>query len=136
MSAEGEKRMSTTRIFAISCAGLILAFAIGIGARGARGQGVSFRVIGPSTVVVGENVYVLDTSNQPFGWKALPYGGFTLPPVPASTLVNYASGVAAITDTGEGWGKVGGTWTDLGPVPSLVPTTKESWGQLKAKYAR
>ena len=103
---------------------------------GARGQATQFRVIGPGTVVSGNNVYILDISNQPFGWKALPQGNFTLPPVSASSLVSYSSGASAITDAGEGWGKVGGVWTDLGPVPNSVPTARESWGQLKAKYAR
>jgi hypothetical protein len=115
---------------------LALAAVFTLGARGARGQGTTFRVIGPGTVVVGESVYLLDTGNGPAGWKQLPLGTLTLPPVPVSSLVNYASGVVAITDSGEGWGKVGGVWMDLGPVPNgSMPARQESWGQLKVKYA-
>ena len=104
--------------------------------RGTTGQTVSFRVIGPGIVVVGESVYHLDISNAPLGWHKLPEGTWTLPPIPASSLVDYESGVLAITDSGEGWGKVGSGWSDLGPIPGLTPTIHESWGQLKAKYAR
>ena len=119
----------------VAAALLLLAIAVTVGPNGARGQSNAFRVIGLGVAVVGENVYLLDTANFPFGWKQLPDGSRTLPPVPASSLVNW-TGQTAITDTGEGWGKVNGEWTDLGPVPGLVPTTHESWGQLKAKYAR
>ena len=94
----------------------------------------SFRLIGIADVVVGSTVYVLDTSNYPFGWKQVP--ATDLPPVDPATLLSYNSSGVAITDTGEGWGRVNGAWTDLGPVPGSVPTTRESWGQLKAKYAR
>jgi hypothetical protein len=85
--------------------------------------------------VSGASIYLLDTGNAPAGWTKLPVDRITVPPVPASSLVFYDE-QRAITDTGEGWGKVGGVWTDLGPIPSSVPTTRESWGQLKAKYAR
>ena len=118
-----------------TCAVLLIALAIAFLAGGARGQAPSFRVIGPGLAVSGSNVYLLDTANAPVGWTKLPATGITLPPVPASALVYYDE-QRAITDTGEGWGKVVGVWTDLGPIPSSVPTTQESWGQLKAKYAR
>jgi hypothetical protein len=127
--------MVSRRAFRIIALIVLASAVFSLEADRARGQITSFRVIGPGMVVVGENVYVLDTGNGPSGWKQLPYGTLTLPPVPPSSLVNYGTGVA-ITDAGEGWGKVGGVWTDLGPAPGLVPTVKESWGQLKAKYAR
>jgi len=100
-----------------------------------RGQAASFRLVGAQVVESGGNLYLLDPANVPYGWKKLPANGITVPPVPASSLVSY-TGQTAITDSGEGWGMVGGAWTDLGPIPGLVPTTRESWGQLKAKYAR
>ena len=106
------------RVALVLCA-LFAVFAVlsPIGIRGARGQAGSFRWIGGSFAVSGESVYRLD------------------PPIPASTLVGF-TGQTAITESGEGWGKLGGVWTDLGPIPGSVPTTRESWGQLKAKYTR
>jgi len=127
----------TSKRFVYAFMGILLVLiSVEFGASTARGQSNGFRVIGPGTVVVGESVYILDTSNVPVGWKKLPQGNFDLPPVPGSSLVSYSSGQIAITDSGEGWGKVNGAWTDLGPVPGSVPTVRESWGQLKAKYAR
>ena len=124
------------RVALVLCA-LFAVFAVlsPIGIRGARGQAGSFRWIGGSFAVSGESVYRLDPLNSPVGWKKLPDGSFDLPPIPASTLVGF-TGQTAITESGEGWGKVGGVWTDLGPIPGSVPTTRESWGQLKAKYTR
>ena len=123
---------------AICIASVVLAVGIGVAGewRGARGQSTTFRVIGPNFVVVGQTVYHLDPLNAPLGWHKLPEGGLTLPPVPASSLISYENGTTAITDSGEGWGNVYGVCTDLGPVPGSVPTTRESWGQLKSKYAR
>jgi hypothetical protein len=94
----------------------------------------SFRLIGIADVVVGSTVYGLDVVNLPYGWKQVPAS--ELPPIDPATILSYNSAGVAITDTGEGWGRVGGAWTDLGPVPGLVPTTKESWGQLKVKYVK
>lgn len=98
----------------------------------ARGQASAFRVLSIGHVLMGDSVYFLERTNFPVGWKQMPYGGRTLPPVPPSSLVQY-DGIEAITDSGEGWGLVGGVWTDLGPIPS-TPTTQASWGQVKAKY--
>jgi hypothetical protein len=128
--------MAFKQAFKIAALIVVAVAAFAADADRAGGQATSFRVIGPGIVVVGESVYQLDTGNGPSGWKQLPNGTFTLPPVPASSLVNYASGIVAVTNTGEGWVQGGGVWTDVGPVPGLVPTTRESWGQLKAKYAR
>src|SRR4051812_18968494 len=102
-----------------------------LGAHTARAQSSAFRVIGPGLVVAGNTVYELHTTTAPVGWTPLPNGNFTLPPVPASSLVNYSSGIVAITDSGEGWGKVSGVWTDLGPIPT-TPVQQTSWGQVKA----
>jgi hypothetical protein len=116
---------------------LASAVAFGFGSVIARGQATTIKILSGSAVaVVGNTAYHLDTANQPVGWHLMPDGNFDLPPIPPSTLAYYSSGIVAITDSGEGWGKVGGVWTDLGPVPGSVPTTRESWGQLKAKYAR
>ncbi len=118
-----------------ACVGLlILALVLELGASFARGQTAGFRVIGPNTVVIGEAVYHLDTLNPPFGWHQLPEGNFNLPPVSPSSLVNYESGQYAITDQGEGWGKVGGVWTDLGPIPGVMSVRPATWGQVKATY--
>jgi len=114
---------------------LALAIAFGVVSTIVRAQSVPFRVIGLGIVVVGESVYALKTSSPPYGWTQLPDGSFDLPPVAPSTLINYSSGVLAITDSGVGWGKVGGVWTDLGPIPG-TPVQDVSWGQVKAKYRR
>jgi hypothetical protein len=125
------KRPGAILIIILAC---ILAFAIGVIGL-ARGQSTTFRVIGLATVVSGGNVFYLDDFNAPLGWHKMPDASHTLPPVPASSLV-YLDSELAITDSGEGWGRPTGTWQDLGPIPGLVPTLHESWGQLKAKYAR
>lgn len=110
---------------------LVAAFELGSGV--AHGQSGAFRVVGTGMVVVGDAVYWLDVNGASAGWKLLPNGSFTLPPVPASSLIQYESGSWAITDSGEGWGLVFGSWTDLGPVPG-TPTVRTTWGQVKAKY--
>jgi hypothetical protein len=116
------------------CAGVFLLVAsFEIGATTATGQTAGFRVIGSGLVVIGEAVYMIDTSNFPFGWKQLPQGNFDLPPVAASTLVNYVSGIEAITDTGEGWAKINGAWTDIGHPP---PTQGEVHAIIGAKRGR
>ena len=122
------------RPFMHVCLGLLaLTAAFELGAHAARAQTSGFRIIGPGTVVVGDAVYGLHTASDPVGWRQFPDGNFDLPPVPPSTLVNYSSGVIAITDSGEGWGKVAGVWTDLGPIPTTA-VTESSWGQVKARY--
>jgi hypothetical protein len=103
------------------------------GPRTSRGQTGTFRVLGNAYVAVGESVYYLDLNNQPLGWKELPFASITLPPVPASTLISYDS-FFAITETGEGWGKAYGEWTNFGPVPT-TPTVRTSWGQVKTRYS-
>jgi hypothetical protein len=113
---------------------LLLLMTLEFGATIARGQSTGFRVIGPGVVVVGDNVYRLDNANFPFGWHQLPYGNFTLPPVPPSSLIDWEAGQVAITDQGEGWAKVNGEWADLGPAPGITVTHSVTWGQLKTKY--
>jgi hypothetical protein len=127
--------MAAKRFMYVSIGLLALTVAFEWGASTARGQASGFRVIGSGTVVAGDAVYFLDTANAPEGWRQLPYASITLPPVPASSLVNYSSGFLAITDSGEGWGKVGGVWTNLGPVPT-TPTLQSTWGGVKAKYRK
>ena len=78
-------------------------------------------------------MYWLDPVNAPPGWKALPNASFTLPPIDVATIAYY-DGQRVITDSGEGWGKVGGVWTDLGSIPG-TPVAKTSWGELKVRYA-
>lgn len=112
---------------------LALASAFALGATVASGQaGSGFRALAPWAVQSGSAVYVLDTSNSPYGWKQLPALGFTLPPVAPSSLIAY-DGSHALTDAGEGWGKVFGAWTDLGPVPT-TGVERASWGQVKSRY--
>ncbi len=125
--------MFAKRLFFVSGAMAMIMVAFAMGATVTRGQSSAFRVIGPGVVVVGDTVYHLDVSNAPFGWKPLPDASFTLPPVPGSSLVDWESGILAVTDTGEGWGKVGGVWTDLGTIPG-TPVQRTTWGQVKAKY--
>lgn len=127
--------MIAKRFAYVSVGILALAISFAVVSSVARGQANAFRVVGPGLVVSGETLYELDESNQPFGWKALPYGGWTLPPVPVSSIVNYEHGTSVITDTGEGWGLIFGTWTDLGPIPTTA-TVRTSWGQVKDKYRR
>ena len=126
--------MFLKRVALASVSIFALALTLEITASLARGQAIGFRVLGPGTVEAGGAVYVLDTSNSPYGWKQLPALGFTLPPVPASTLLTY-DGFVAITESGEGWGKVFGTWTDLGAIPT-TPVQGTTWGQVKSKYLR
>jgi hypothetical protein len=102
----------------------------------ARGQSSSFRLLSPTFVLVGESIYHLDAVNPPTGWRLMPYASFTLPPVPASSLISLFSDVA-ITDTGEGWyfsGTGASGWTSAGQVPGSVATLRTSWGTVKAKY--
>ena len=98
----------------------------------ARGQGASFRLLSPTVALFGGTVYHLETVDAPLGWRAMPYPGWDLPPVPPTSLVSYASGTA-VTDAGEGWDRQGGGWVSLGILPS-TPTIGATWGQVKAKY--
>ena len=100
--------------------------------RDAVGQASTFRIVGGPFVVSGSTMYWLDTSNAPEGWNALPNSSFSLPPVDLSTIAYY-DGQRVITDSGEGWGKVGGVWTDLGNVPTTA-VRQSTWGQVKARY--
>ena len=107
---------------------------VDFGPRTASGQTGSFRALSSFYVLVGETVYHLDPGNAPIGWHQMPYGSFTLPPVPASSLLTLESGVA-ITQSGEGWIDTGaGGWQSVGQVPGSVATKQSSWGELKAKY--
>jgi len=99
-----------------------------------RGQTTSFKVVGGPFVVAGGSVYWLDSSNVPLGWKLLPNGSFSLPPIDPTNLAFY-NGITAITESGEGWVKSGGEWMSVGPIPG-TPTVKRSWGQVKTKYMR
>ncbi len=104
------------------------------GSRRAFGQGFVMRVIGPATVVVGESAYYLEVSNPPYGWRQLPYGGNTLPPVPVSSLASYEP-MVVITDGGEGWYATPGGWVSVGCVPGgNSPAIRSTWGGVKAKY--
>jgi len=125
-----------SRRFMHVCIGLLaLAIAFEMGAHTAGAQSPGFRLLSEGIVVIGESVYGLHTSSPPYGWRLFPDGEFDLPPVAPSTLISYSSGQIAITESGEGWGKVGGVWTNLGPIPG-TPTVKTSWGQVKTKYIR
>lgn len=120
--------------FMYVCLGcLALAILFEISATHARAQSGSFRVIDAGVVVVGNSAYHLRTTTPPLGWTLMPEGNFDLPPVPPSTLLSYSSGIVAVTESGEGWGKVGGVWTNLGPVPGTA-VQEATWGQVKAKY--
>ena len=103
-----------------------------IGPEAASSQSSSFRVIGDGYVFAGGSIYYLERLNAPYGWKALPYASLTLPPLDPSMIAFYDSFIA-ITDAGEGWGKVSGVWTDLGAVPG-TPVQNTSWGQVKSRY--
>ncbi len=98
----------------------------------ARGQSTAPRVLGDGIVAVGSSIYILDTSNVPHGWKLVPSGSYTLPPVSVSSLISY-DGFVAVTDSGDGWEKSGGVWTDLGTVPGTA-VHQSTWGQVKARY--
>ena len=110
------------------------AAAIGIAMRAPVADGqAAFRLIeGGPFATAGSAVYWLDSGNSPQGWKQLPQGSLTLPPIDASTFAYY-DGQRVITDSGEGWGKVFGVWTDLGPVPTTA-VQRSSWGEVKARY--
>jgi hypothetical protein len=127
--------MAARKVISACAMLLIILLTFTLGPEGARGQANMWRLIGPGIVESGGSVYLLDTANAPQGWNQLPVPSITLPPVPASSLTFYDE-QRAITDAGEGWGKVGGVWTDLGPIPGLVPTVHQSWGQLKARYVK
>ncbi len=120
----------------IMCAGIIVCGSVlSADISTVSAQTTSFRILGNGFVLAGNTVYYLERINFPVGWKALPYIGWTLPPVPPSTLIQYENGVLAITESGEGWGLVSGNWQDLGSVPA-TPTLRTSWGEVKARYAR
>lgn len=110
---------------------LVLAAALAVG-HDARGQTTAFKIVGGPFAVTGGVMYWLDSANAPPGWKTLPNGSFSLPPIDLSTIASY-DGQRVITDSGEGWGKVGGVWTDLGSVPTTA-VRQATWGQVKSKY--
>jgi hypothetical protein len=115
---------------------ITFAIAKDLGPTDAHGQSGSFRLLSSFYVLVGESVYHLDPGNAPAGWRLMPYGSFTLPPVAPSSLIALESDVA-ITDTGEGWYFTGtgpNGWTSAGPIPGAVGVLKTSWGAVKAKY--
>ena len=126
--------MFAKKVFYASASLLAITIALQLGARMAMGQTGGFRLIGTAMVSAGGSVYHLDVVNFPEGWKILPTPSYTLPPIPVSSIASY-DGDIAITDAGEGWGKVGGVWTDLGPIPG-VATVRTSWGQVKDRYRR
>jgi len=102
----------------------------------ANGQAGLFRVLSSSYVAVGESIYRLDFLNAPVGWHQMPYLNFTLPPVPASSLVSL-DGDVAITEAGEGWVRTSleaGGWASAGQVPGTVSVQRSNWGALKARY--
>jgi len=98
----------------------------------AGGQGNGFKILPGPFVAVGNSLYWLDSSNVPQGWKLLPRGSLTLPPISPSEFAYY-NGQVVITDAGEGWVNIAGNWTDVGPVPETA-AEKSSWGQVKMKY--
>ncbi len=111
----------------------ILALAFHLGASTAGAQSSVFRVLGVNYVGVGGDVYVFAPSL--LGWAKVPSN--ELPPVPASSLVEY-QGQFAITAAGEGWvlPDIGAAaWVSKGFVPgAATPTTPTTFGALKAKY--
>lgn len=99
----------------------------------ALGQTSSFRLLSSFYVLVGDTIYHLDPGNPPIGWRALPYGNFDAPPIPASTLLALESGTA-ITDSGEGWIRTASGWQSVGQIPGTVATMRSSSGAVKARY--
>ena len=113
---------------------MVAASTLEIRPRQAFGQSSSFRLLSSFYALVGETVYHLDPGNPPIGWHALPYGSFDLPPVPASSLLSLESDIA-ITDSGEGWIRMGASgWQSVGVLPGVVSTQRSTWGAIKAKY--
>jgi hypothetical protein len=92
-------------------------------------------MLGDLFALVGDKIYYLDGFNQPIGWKELPFGLLTLPPVPTTSLVAYSNGFA-VTDSGEGWQRQSGVWVSLGFLPGVTGVENTSWGAVKAKYRK
>ena len=112
----------------------ILVLSYHFGASRAETQSSAIKVIGSNVVVVGESAYYLEISNQPYGWRLMPYSSRDLPPVPASSLASYFD-IVAITTSGEGWLRQASGWVSLGIVPGgpqAIP--QSSWGALKVQY--
>ncbi len=113
--------------------GFLASLLIGARPEAARGQGSTFRILSESYVLVGENIYRADLVNPPVGWHLMPDGSFTLPPVPASSLVSL-NGLVGITESGEGWTYNSGGWISIGQIPGVVGVERSTWGALKARY--
>ena len=127
--------MSSRIRLIVGCAlGLGLMIVLIVRTPDAGGQSIGFRRVGGPFVVSGGALYWLDSSNVPQGWNLLPNDTFTLPPISPSVF-DYYDGQRVITDTGEGWVKIAGVWTDVGPVPTTA-TVRTSWGQVKDRYRR
>jgi hypothetical protein len=99
----------------------------------AHSQIQQIRVLGTANVLAGDRVFHLEDFNAPIGWRELPYGSHTLPPVPPSSLVALQSGYA-ITESGEGWIETGAGWVSHGIVPGVSPARSTTWGELKSTY--
>ena len=109
---------------------LALAFHFGASSAGAQSaQGAQFRVLDSSQMYVesGGQVYYLTATGcvQPSG----------LPPVPVSSLV--AGHAPYITQDGTGWWLDGyqNEWRSFRLPGGAIPTTRQSWSQVKARYA-
>jgi hypothetical protein len=125
------------RFFYVCLGILALAVAHHLGARSAQGQATQFRMVEELVAVVGDKVYLLDAANEPYGWKELPGLGLDLPPVPKNTIVSYSrNGGTTVTESGEGWQKVSGTWVSLGFLPGVTGVENTSWGAVKARYRK
>jgi hypothetical protein len=122
--------MLAKRFFFV-CAGILcLALAYHFGATSAGAQGTTWRVVGDNLVVSGNALYLRDGN----GWTPVDTG-----PVPPSQVVSgwWGGGLQGLsTDSGEGWVYFnnGSGRHDIGLIPGATPTSRVSFGQLKARY--
>ena len=120
-------------ILAVAC--LVFSYAFHSDANAQDGEPPYFMILGGAAqsvyVAVGDNGYEINFT-QP-GWLPLEPG--SAPPVPLSSLV-YFNYLCAVTDTGEGWVHRDNytRWENIGPVPGVVSTQKETFGGVKTLY--
>ena len=126
--------MHRARAFFYVAAGVfLLVLSYHLGARSAAAQSGSFFQVlnasNPLTVEVGGQVYYLDKSVPVWRHPS------AMPPVPVGSLLA-GDGGTYITEDGTAWWPDGGPgWQSL-PLPGSgpVPTQRETFGALKARY--
>ena len=135
--------MRKAKAFFVVCAGIfLLALSYHVGARSARAQATTLRVVGENYLVSGNTLYAVDG----YSIHTLPIPGAPPLPVAPDNILVYAEGgvpggydvpgSAIVTLDGTVWGRYGTSgWTILGAISGgATPAQQRTLGQLKARY--